>query len=332
MKKITGMVLGKFMPPHLGHLYLADFARSFVDDLTVVVGSLAREPIPGALRHAWMSELLPDVRVVHLTDENPQDPSEHEDFWNIWKASLVRVLPSRPDYVFASEAYGAKLADVLGSTFVPVDISRSAIPVSATAIRQDPLRHWDYLPRCVRPYFAKRVCIFGPESTGKSTLTMRLADHFRATPVPEFARAWLESRPGPVVKSDIPVIARGQIALEDALARNANRMLICDTDVVSTTIWSEALFGECDLWIRDQADRRDYDLYLLMDVDVPWVADSVRYLPAERVSFFDRCEAELRRRGRRYEVIRGSWEDRFTRAVTVIERILRSDQEGSAAT
>src|SRR5687768_9683832 len=77
----SGMLLGKFMPPHLGHVYLCEFARSYVRDLTIIVGTLPSEPIPGELRYAWMKELFPDVRVVHLAEELPQYPHEHPDFW-----------------------------------------------------------------------------------------------------------------------------------------------------------------------------------------------------------------------------------------------------------
>ncbi|CFS06952.1 Putative transcriptional regulatory protein NadR (probably AsnC-family) [Mycobacterium tuberculosis] len=94
-----GMVLGKFMPPHAGHVYLCEFARRWVDELTIVVGSTAAEPIPGAQRVAWMRELFPFDRVVHLANENPQRPWEHPDFWDIWKASLQGVLATRSSSV-----------------------------------------------------------------------------------------------------------------------------------------------------------------------------------------------------------------------------------------
>jgi cytidyltransferase-like protein len=77
----TGLIIGKFLPPHTGHQYLIDFARNWVDRLTVLVCSLAAEPIPGAMRHAWMREMFPAVNVVHVEDENPQEPHEHPDFW-----------------------------------------------------------------------------------------------------------------------------------------------------------------------------------------------------------------------------------------------------------
>ncbi len=104
------------------------------------------------------------------------------------------------------------------------------------------------------------------------------------------------------------VIARGQIASEEALARNANRVLICDTDARATCIWSEALFADCPSELRSLAAARRCDLYLLLDVDVPWVADVARYLPDNRRAFFERCEAELRESGQPYVVIRGDWE------------------------
>ena len=318
----TGLVLGKFLPPHAGHVYLVEFARRYVDNLTVVVGSLAREPISGELRHHWMSEIFPSVRVVHLTDENPQEPGEHPDFWDIWRRSLLRVLPAPPDVVFASERYGHRLAAELGARFVMVDGGRQVFPVSGTAVRDDPFGHWRYLPRAVRPHFLKRVSVFGPESTGKSTLAGLLAAHYGTVSVPEYARTHLEEQGGRLGPEDIPLIARGQLASEDALARDASRILVCDTDVLATTIWSEVLFGECPPWIRAEAARRRYDLTLLLDVDVPWVAGPVRYLPDERRSFFDRCARALDASGRRWVRVGGSWEERFTGACAAIDEAL----------
>ena len=309
-----GMVLGKFMPPHAGHVYLVEFARRWADEVSVVVGSLAAEPIAGELRYGWMRELFPDLNVIHLTDENPQYPHEHPDFWGIWRRSRERVLPAPPDLVFASEAYGAKLAEVLGARFVPVDVGRAAVGVSGTAVREDPWRHWAHLPRCVRPHFLKRVSIFGPESTGKTTLARDLARRFGTLAVPEYARPWLEARGGRVGSDDMEPIVRGQIASEDALAREATRLLVCDTDPLATTIWSRTLFGSCPPGLEESALGRRYDLTLLLDVDVPWVEDPVRYLPAERRSFFARCEEALARAGRAFVTVRGDWGERFGQA------------------
>lgn len=318
-----GMLLGKFMPPHLGHVYLGEFAGHYVDELAIVVGSLAREPIPGALRFRWMQELFPFATVLHLTDELPQEPAEHPDFWRLWHDALRAILPFTPDYVFASESYGEPLAALFGATFVPVDLGRHAVPVSGTAIRREPLRYWDYLPRCVRPHYVKRVCLFGPESTGKSTLTQQLATHFRTAHVPEYARTLIERQQGQVHLADMERIARGQLAAEQALARNANRVLFCDTDPLTTTLWSEELFGTCPMAVQQLANEHTYDLYLLLDVAVPWVADIVRYRPEDRIAFMDRCRSALEQRGRRYTIIRGEdWHSRTQQAIAAVQELL----------
>ncbi len=320
-----GLVLGKFMPPHAGHLFLVDFARRMVDELTVVVGTLAAEPIPGALRYRWMRELSPGCEVLHLVDENPQDPSEHPDFWGIWRRSLLRILPRRPDVVFASEPYGQRLAAELGARFVPVDLERQALPISGTAVRLDPWAHWQLLPACVREFYVRRVSVFGPESTGKSTLTAQLARRYGTVAVPEYARTWLERQDHGCRLEHMELIARGQGAAEDALARVADRLLFCDTDPLATALWSDALFGEVPAAVVRASEGRDYALTLLLDVDVPYVDDAIRYLPAQRAEFFERCAAGLRRVGRSSLVLRGDWSARWSCACAAIDALVVAD-------
>lgn len=314
-------MLGKFMPPHAGHRYLVDFARHYCEEVVVVVGTLASEPIPGKIRFEWMKELFPTVSVVHLTDENPQFPEEHPDFWEIWKASLDRVA-GPIDYLFASETYGEQLAGVLGARFIPTNGLRELIPVSGTEIRENPYRHWEYLPTLVRPYFLKRVCLYGPESTGKSTLALRLANHFRTVVVPEYARIHLERKEGEFELEDVPLIGQGQWASEQALARVANRILFCDTDVLTTAIWSDWMFGRVPGELETLISEQTYDLYLLTDVDVPWIEDPIRYLPDQRQQFFQRCREELIRHSHHFVTVSGGWEERFRVARQAVETLI----------
>ncbi|MBD2420323.1 AAA family ATPase [Anabaena cylindrica FACHB-243] len=316
------MILGKFMPPHLGHKYLVDFARNYVDDLTVLVCSIQSEPIPGDLRYCWMKQIFSDVNVVHVTDENPQEPKDDPNFWQIWYDSIRRVLPTGPDYVFASEDYGWKLAEILGASYIPVDHGRNLVPVSGTQIRQNSLTNWRYLPESVRPYFVRRVCIFGAESTGKSTLTQNLANHYHTVYVSEYARGLLDFKGGHCDFTDIPLIARGQMASEDALVHQANKVIFCDTDLITTTIWSDVLFGKCPRWIEEEGNRRQYDLYLLLDVDVPWVNDSQRFLVNYREEFRDRCIQALESRNRPYIIINGDWKQRWQKACRAVDELL----------
>jgi HTH-type transcriptional repressor of NAD biosynthesis genes len=323
-KFATGLILGKFMPVHKGHQYLIDFARKQVECLTVIVGTLASESIPGQLRYEWVKELYPDVNVQHCTDENPQYPHEHADFWNIWVESIRKFIPEGPDVVFTSEDYGDELARRLGARHILCDVLRSCVPVSATKIRENPYENWQYIPEPVRPYFARRIVIYGPESTGKSTLAEKLATHYQTVWVPEFARNYLDEKGAWVELSDIAKIAEGQIASEESLARQANRLLICDTELITTCVYSRHYFGECPAEVEQKADQRQYDLYLLLDIDVPFVADWQRPDANSREEFFDTFRGELERRGHRYTVISGSYEERFAQAVKAIDAIFQT--------
>jgi NadR type nicotinamide-nucleotide adenylyltransferase len=323
----TGMVLGKFMPIHKGHQYLIDYALDRVNHLTILVGTLKTEPIPGHLRIEWVRELYPGAEVHQITDENPQYPHEHPNFWEIWTTSIRKFIPQGPDVVFTSETYGEELAKRLGARHLLCDLSRSIVPISATAIRNRPLTHWQYIPETVRPYFVKRVVIYGPESTGKTTLAEKLAAYYGTVWVPEFAREYLDKKAAWVEPSDIPIIAEGQIASEALFAKQANRLLISDTDLITTSIYSQHYFGECPDSVLRQADAQEYDLYLLMDIDVRWVEDWQRPDPTNRQYFFDRFRNELEKRDRRYVVISGTYEERFDRARQAIDQLIRESEE-----
>ena len=186
----AGLVIGKFMPPHDGHLRLFAVAQQCVARLHIVLFSKSNEPIPGRLREAWLRELAPEAFIHHVALDHPvnfDDPAA----WDFWVGALRQVLPGAPDIVFSSEAYGDELARRLGARHWPVDPHRIQIPVSATQIRARPTEYWDHIPPPVRPYFVRRVAMVGAESTGKTTLAQALAAHFRTVRVPEFAREYL---------------------------------------------------------------------------------------------------------------------------------------------
>lgn len=305
-----GLILGKFMPPHRGHLYLVDFAAAFAQTLTVVVGSLPNEPIPGRLRYEWMRELFPHLNVVHLTDENPQYPHEHPNFWSIWKNSLERISPQKIDLLFASEDYGAELAAVLGARFIPLNGMRETVEISGTKIREQPLKHWDHIPRCVRPYFTRTVVFFGPESTGKTTLSRKLAADLGATWVPEYARTYLKGREDRFDSSDMLCIARGQSASMRAATKLGRPLVLSDTDALTTRLWCEELFDQVPAELNAVCSDQRADLTLLFKPDVPWVGGELRLRPETRERFFQKCQEALKTSGREYHIISGDWQKR----------------------
>jgi HTH-type transcriptional repressor of NAD biosynthesis genes len=312
-----GFVLGKFMPPHQGHVFLCEFARQACRSLTILVCSLPDDPIPGRLRHQWMEEMFPDCDVRWCPEILPQEPADDPDFWAIWSDVVARYGGS-PDIIFASEAYGLRLAEEVGAVFWPVDPGRRTRPTSGTAVRADPFGRWDDIPAVVRPWFVRRVCLFGPESTGKTTLAARLADRFETLCVAEYGRTYTETFGTEVTPDDLMKIAWGQLAAIKAASRQANRIQIEDTDPLLTAVWSDMLTGQRAPWFK--TFDACADLYLLCDTDTPWVDDGTRYFPdaRDRARFSALCEAELRARGVDYVVLRGDWAAREASAVAAI--------------
>jgi NadR type nicotinamide-nucleotide adenylyltransferase len=165
-----------------------------------------------------------------------------------------------------------------------------------------------------------RVCLIGPESTGKSALAERLAAHFATVAVPEYARAYALRAGRELTYDDVTHIGAGQLEGERRLAALATRLLILDTDLLSTVVYSRHLYGRAPQWIEEHAAASPADLYLLLDIDVPWLPDPARSAGATREALFRDFRQALESHRLPYEVIRGSWAEREQRAVEVIDR------------
>ncbi len=335
MKKTTGLVIGKFMPLHKGHESLLKFADNFVDELFVVVDNIDPNIFPewyisGEKRVAWIQEFLPSAKVFYIWESTPQQPNEHPDFWNYWKNTLLSIIWLVPDFLVASEEYGFKLSKVLNCEYIPFDIGRNMVSTCATDIRLDLGENFDYLSSVSKPDFVARICITGPESTWKSTLSKQLAKSFDTISIPEYARDFTELKidQNPNFEfslDDMYHIGKGQIALEDSMLRYANKLIFSDTDVLVTTIRSRWLCnGVLDDRLEILAQEKRYDLYLLMYPDIEWEKDNIRYFPEkeERIRFFEDCKAELEKIWANYIVIKWQWKKRFEMAKKTVEEFM----------
>jgi HTH-type transcriptional repressor of NAD biosynthesis genes len=326
---IRGFLLGKFMPPHAGHVALIDAARALVEELTVLVCWLPDDPIPGPLRLHWMRELFPDCRILGHGAAVPQDPGEGAGFWPAWRAIVREAHPEPIDYLFAGEAYGGELARQVGGTFVPLGgrvLGQSSDPLgslSATAVRANPARHWPFLPAQVRGHYRKRVCLHGGESTGKSTLAAALAAKLATIWVGEYGRSHCEAHPGALTRGDLLLIGAAQDAMIRAAEPWAGPMLVVDTDPLMTAAWCEMLLGEAPprLLAYDRAD-----LYLLLEPDLPWVHDGTRFFAErqDRVRFAAIVERVLVTSGAPFVRIAGEGAEREARALAAIGDMLPS--------
>jgi NadR type nicotinamide-nucleotide adenylyltransferase len=172
-----------------------------------------------------------------------------------------------------------------------------------------------------------RVVLIGPESTGKTRLAGDLAERYGVPWAPEHARAYVEAGKGPLGLADVDSIGRGQKAGEDAILAQAERLgvplVILDTDLVSTMVYSHHYYGDCPKWIERDARARRGDLYLLHHVDVDWVADGhQRAEPERRRELFALFEATLAGLGAPTAAVRGSWDERRRRAIESVDRLL----------
>lgn len=323
MKKYkTGLVLGKFCPLHKGHMLLISTALSDVERLYIVVDNIMDDVIAVDKRIQWVKNEYPEAIVLTQPHSLPQDPSETPEFWNIWRETLFALLPEKIEAIFASENYGKRLANELNAEFIMVDCQRQQIPISATSIRNDIIRHWEYLSASAKADLVTTICVFGPESTGKSTLTKQLAAYFGVPYVDEYAETIIRSKNGDITVEDMVFIVRGHHEkIRQAMAL-LPPILFVDTDAIASKIWSNELFGKESPIIEEYIKRQDFTHYLLLDVDLPWQEDVHRYRPDNRKDFYARCKRELDSRDKSYSVISGHGQERTQNAIQIVKQLL----------
>jgi NadR type nicotinamide-nucleotide adenylyltransferase len=321
----SGLVIGKFYPPHRGHKFLIDWATSRVDKLFIIICKRPGEQPGGELRAGWLREIHPRADVL-LVDDEGFDPDDS----SLWAKLARRWLGFTPDIVFTSEDYGDTFARCLGCKHLSVDRARRTVPISGSQIRATPLEYWDYLEPPVRSYYAKRVCIVGAESTGKTTLAKSLATHYQTNWVHEYGRQVSErmltlNATYHWQSADFVEIANTQCRLEDEAARRSNRIVVCDTDAFATSIWHLRYMGRRSAQVEAVSDtHRKPDLYLLSDSHAPFVQDGTRDGESIREWMHETFVKELTRQQRRFTILCGSYEDRFRQATDAIDALLKS--------
>ena len=178
-----------------------------------------------------------------------------------------------------------------------------------------------------QPANCVKIVLFGPESTGKTTLSQQLARHYHSVWVPEYARDYLQDKWNNERKTCEPIdllpIAIGQMALENNLAQKTDSVLICDTDLLETKVYAEAYYsGICDPTLEKYALENTYDLYFLTYIDTPWEADDLRDKPEEREAMFNAFESALVKYDKTYVLLKGDKKTRLELAIKHIDLLL----------
>jgi HTH-type transcriptional repressor of NAD biosynthesis genes len=298
------------MPIHNGHIALIRFAASQCSELIVSMSATDTDPIDSALRFSWICEIFQNdvhIKTFRIRDDFDDERLPLHDRTRIW-AEFIRKTYPPVDVIFSSEEYGEPFAFHLNAKHVVFDQQRIQLPVSATMIRQHPFRYWDFIPAIVRPYFVKKICFYGPESTGKSMMAQKMAESYDTIFVPEVAREMITSNDFTV--SDIEEIGKAQTSRVIEGSRTANKFLFCDTDVITTQIYSKHYLDVVPEILFELEKQVRYDQYFLFDIDVPWVSDHLRDLGEHREYMFGLFKSALDKRKIPYTLVQGTYQER----------------------
>jgi NadR type nicotinamide-nucleotide adenylyltransferase len=298
-----GLVVGKFCPLHRGHMYLIQNAVDACSDVLII--SYTKPEFVGlgrARREAWLREVFPGVRSLVVDDaslgdlcasrglpprrlpHNDEDAAVHREF-TAWLCETI--CETTVDAVFTSEDYGDGFALALSAYFgaalpgtapvrhVCVDLPRAAVPISGTRIRDNLHLHREFMHPAVYANFVERICLLGGESSGKTSLAQALAERLGTVCVPEVGREHWEERGGALGYADMRLIAEGQMAREEVLAREARQWLVCDGSALTTVFYSLDGFGRVDPVVRRLAER-SYAFTFVCAPDFPFVQDGTR--------------------------------------------------------
>ena len=338
----AGLVVGKFLPLHQGHVFLIKTALEQCQQVYLISYSLPELPGCGAeLREHWLADAFPQAHRLVVTParvaawqaegraladlpDNAAPDAAHRHF--VGQLCLA-VLQTTVDAVFTSEDYGDGFAAVLSQDFaavgagpvqhVQVDKARLTVPISATRLRADIHGLRGYLAPGVYADFARRICLLGGESTGKSTLAVALAAALDTASVAEYGRELWERRQGELAYCDLLDIGREQVRREGLAAESARRYLICDTSPLTTLFYCQHLFGRAEPELQALAER-PYDLTLLCAPDFPFVQDGTRQGVAFQAMQHAWYQAELAARGIAYSLVQGSVAERVARTTRLL--------------
>lgn len=314
-----GLTLGKFAPFHRGHQALFETALSEVEELVAMVYDAAEvTPAPLPMRAGWIRALYPRVRVIEAWDgplENgttPEIERRHEDY--------VRRHVEGITHFYSGEFYGAHMSRALGAADRRIGKS---VPVSGTLIRQDPYRYREFLDPVVYRDLIAKIVFLGAPSTGKSTLAARLAEEYGTVWMPEFGREYWNQHQVDrrLTLAQLEEIGEIHLERENALAAQANRYLFCDTNAITTYMFSRYYHGAATPRLEELALRAAsrYDLVFLCADDIPYEDHFDRSGGVFRRIFQKMIVADLKLRRLPFRRLRGPLEARLAEVRSVLQ-------------
>ena len=334
-----GVVVGKFLPLHTGHINFINKCSTKVDKLIVLLcysdknKDICKEnKIPEIKKEdqlRWLHSVYQDIDHIEIRYIDESNIPVYPDGWKEYIKLVKEAIPEKIDYMFSSEpAYDVHYKELLPeSEHIIIDPERKDMGISATMVRSDPFKYWEFIPSIVRPFFVKKIVIVGTESCGKTTLTKFLAKAFNTSWAEEYGRNYVYEECGGnednLVYEDYIKIAMHQKKLEDDAIRHSNKVVFIDTEAIVTQFYCKLYEGKEDPAIDEIIKRQNYDLWIYLNNDVEWVDDGLRKNGSEeeRNKGKEMLYGLLEKAGVLENIIQisGSYEQRLETAITTIK-------------
>ena len=332
----VGMYGGNFNPLHLGHVNDLIIASSMCEKLYVILSHTNNpKEIPHQERFMWLKEITNDLDNVEVLEVFDDSYNKETYDWNKGTNEIKTLIGEPIDIVFSGDDYKGKN---IWETLYPESkihyFDRNEINISSTEIRSNPFKYYEFLPNCVRRYYNKKVVIIGTESCGKSTLVRNLAKVYNTTYVTEQGRDVCWEAGGidnMQPKHYFEILFRHKME-ESKQEKLANKVLFIDTDALVTLYYYQLAFNE-----KNQNNQtfnelsnaisklNNYDLYIFLEPDVPWIQDGTRTYGEDYVRNENNIKLKkiLDDAGVNYECVSGNYEERFVKSKKLVNNLIR---------
>lgn len=348
-QKKIGVIFGKFYPVHTGHINMIYEAFSKVDEIHVIVCSdsdrdlqlfhdskMKKMPtVEDRLR--WMQQIFKyqqkQIFIHHLIEDGLPSYPNGWDGWSERVKTLFKEKNVSPTVVFSSEPQDAEpYKKYLDLDVSLVDPERKFFNVSATKIRNNPFTYWKFIPKEVRPFFAKTIAILGGESSGKSVLISKLANVFNTTSAWEYGREYVFEQLGgdeqAMQFSDYPLIAIGHLRYVEYAIRHAHKVAFIDTDFITTQAFCIQYEGKPHPFLDSIIKEYPFDITILLSNNTKWVDDGLRSLGDQKSR--EKFQLLLKKLLNKYnvpyiEIESPSYLERYDTAKVIVEKILNEE-------
>jgi NadR type nicotinamide-nucleotide adenylyltransferase len=330
----VGLTLGKYAPLHKGHQLVIEKALSETDHVIVIIYDAPETTsCPLTVRANWIRQLYPTVEIIEAWDgptivgDTPEIKQTNEDY-------ILKVLAGRRiTHFYSSEFYGEHVSSALGAIDRRIDPERLIVPVSGTLIRQHLYENRRYLDPLVYSALITKVVFLGAPSTGKTSLTEKLAEEYATVFVPEYGREYWERNQVErrLSLEQLVEIALGHKNIEENMVCDANKYMFIDTDATTTYMFSLYYHGTAHQHLTEMSNEtlNRYDLFFLCEDDIPYSDTWDRSGKANRTIFQKQVRADLLRRRIPYISVRGTFSDRMSFIKTVLNDFNKYDSIGN---